>query len=236
MNAVFQRIAAIPSWSRFLLVVLVELGYVAASRVIAASSTTFIEAELSRTPWRLAAAFLFWLLMRDVILAPQRSAEDSRKGTLAAILVLSLATPLLIGGYNLPPYESIVIAAASIPVALAEELFFRGILQNLAIKQWGLWRGLAVSVALFIAFHIGVVRGDFFGLAQPALMGLILGLIYYKTGSLVLVIGLHTIYDALDSVPRLFAAPDRLWGLLLLVPAALIAVAWARPNIFRARR
>lgn len=227
MNAVYQRIAATPLWLRFLLVVLIELGYVAASHIIASSSTTLIEAELSRTPLRLAAAFVFWLLMRDIILAPHRSGEAPRHGYLAAILVLSLATPLLIGGYNLPPFESIVVAAASIPVALAEELFFRGILQNLAVKRWGLWPGLAVTIVLFIAFHIGVVRGDFFGLAQPALMGLILGMIYYKTGSLFWVIGLHTIYDALDSVPRFFPAPDRMWGLALLIPAAALAFFWA---------
>jgi len=227
MEAIRQRIAAVPLRWRLLAVVLVELGYMTAARVIAATSTTIVEAEISRTPFRIAAAVLFWLLMRDVICAPQGQGNSVRQPYLAAIIMFVLATPLLIGGYNQPFYESIVLAVTAIPVAFAEELFFRGILQNIAIKHWGIPLGLAVSVVLFVAFHAGVVRPDFFGYAQPALAGLVLGVIYLKTGSLSLLIAIHAIYDAMDSLPRFFPAPDRIWGLALLIPAAVLALFWA---------
>jgi membrane protease YdiL (CAAX protease family) len=234
VETVLQRIAATPLRWRLLAVVLVEFGYMTAARIIAANSTTLVEAEIDRTPFRIAAAVLFWMLMRDVMRAPPRPTTSPTQPYLIAVIMLMLATPLLIGGYNQPFYESVILAMTALPVAFAEELFFRGILQNIAIKQWGIPLGLAASVVLFVVFHIGVVRADFFGYAQPALAGLILGIIYLKTGSLPLVIALHAIYDALDSVPRLFAAPDRMWGLALLIPAAAIAILWI--SNARARR
>ena len=230
MTALSQRIARVDLKWRLFCAALVELAYVVASRVIAANSNTITEAEINRTPLRLGAAFLFWILMRDVINARTLNPSNTRSFSLFAILLLTLSTPVLVGGYNVPLYDSIILAITSIPVALSEEVFFRGIVQNLGVKQWGIVRGLALMIVLFMAFHIGVIRPDFFGYGQVALMALILGVIYLKTGSLVTVIALHAAYDALDSVPRFFAAPDRIWGLVLLIPATLIAGIWMRPR------
>lgn len=223
-----------PSWSgiaridmkwRLLAAIAVALTYAASSRAVLDVSSTITEAEIYRTPLRLAAAAAMWILMRDVIVGSLRP-HTARSPALMAILLLACATPILIGGYNTPLSESIILAVTCVPVAMLEELFFRGIIQNLAVRRWGIVPGLALMTALFTAYHVGVIRADAFGYAQVILMGLILGVLYMKTGSIVLVIAVHTVYNALDSLPRLFPAPDRMWGLALLVPASLLALVW----------
>jgi membrane protease YdiL (CAAX protease family) len=70
----------------------------------------------------------------------------------------------------------------------AEELFFRGYLQNLWHRRWGLWPAVALS-ALF--FGLGHVQGAVYA----TLGGVFFSLIYVRTGSLWPGTLLHGLYN-----------------------------------------
>ncbi|HUQ97548.1 MAG TPA: CPBP family intramembrane glutamic endopeptidase [Chitinophagaceae bacterium] len=76
---------------------------------------------------------------------------------------------------------------------IGEELFFRGVLQRLAI--WGfknVWVGILVAAFLFSALHL-----QFYGFFPRFLLGILLGVIYWYSGSLWPSILAHFFYDAL---------------------------------------
>jgi len=75
---------------------------------------------------------------------------------------------------------------------IGEELFFRGVLQRLFIKATkNPWIGILISAAIFSAFHF-----QFFGFIPRFLLGIVLGAIYWYSGSLWPAMAAHFLYDA----------------------------------------
>jgi membrane protease YdiL (CAAX protease family) len=75
---------------------------------------------------------------------------------------------------------------------VGEELFFRGILQRLFIKMFrNAWAGIIVTAILFSAIHL-----QFYGFIPRFILGVLLGLIYWYSGSLWPAIIAHFAYDA----------------------------------------
>ena len=75
---------------------------------------------------------------------------------------------------------------------IGEELFFRGVLQRLFIKATrNPWLGILISAAVFSAFHF-----QFFGFIPRFLLGIVLGCIYWYSGSLWPAMAAHFLYDA----------------------------------------
>ena len=75
---------------------------------------------------------------------------------------------------------------------LGEELFFRGVLQRLFIKIFkNAWAGILVTAFVFSAFHF-----QFYGFIPRFILGVLLGLIYWYSGSLWPAIVAHFAYDA----------------------------------------
>lgn len=76
--------------------------------------------------------------------------------------------------------------------AVGEELLFRGMVQRLLIKMFrSPWAGILVSAALFSAMHM-----QFYGFLPRFALGVLLGLIYWYSGSLWVAILAHFVYDA----------------------------------------
>lgn len=76
--------------------------------------------------------------------------------------------------------------------AVGEELLFRGMVQRLLIKMFkSPFAGILVSAALFSAMHM-----QFFGFFPRLALGILLGLIYWYSGSLWVAMLAHFIYDA----------------------------------------
>jgi membrane protease YdiL (CAAX protease family) len=76
---------------------------------------------------------------------------------------------------------------------IGEELFFRGILQRLFIRAFkNPWMGIVVAAFLFSFFHF-----QFLGFIPRFLLGIILGAIYWYSGSLWPAIIAHFFYDGL---------------------------------------
>jgi membrane protease YdiL (CAAX protease family) len=213
---------------RFLLCTVVMTAYMVVSRnIYGIENLTFAEIELLRTPFRLVAALLFWLLMADIIFARRPDIQALLSSSFAAGLILACMMPLLVAVEPLPRSEAIVVALASLPVALNEEFFFRGILQTLLVRKLGARQGIGLSTVLFLLFHIGVSPQDAISFLLVGLAGLIAGLVYFRTRSMAVVVVFHSAYDALAVV---LEAPvlSRTWGIGFLLCAAVLMLVWAR--------
>lgn len=80
----------------------------------------------------------------------------------------------------------------SLFAGIGEELFFRGVLQRLFIKAFkNPWAGILITAFLFSAMHI-----QFFGFVPRFLLGILLGAVYWYSGSLLTAIAAHFFYDA----------------------------------------
>jgi hypothetical protein len=77
--------------------------------------------------------------------------------------------------------------------ALGEELLFRGMAQRLLIKMFkNPWAGIIIAAAIFSAIHM-----QFYGFLPRFALGVLLGAIYWYSGSLWVAIAAHFVYDAL---------------------------------------
>lgn len=75
---------------------------------------------------------------------------------------------------------------------VGEELLFRGILQRLFIRGTNSpWLGIIITAFLFSAIHF-----QFFGFIPRFLLGILLGAIYWYSGSLLTAMLAHFVYDA----------------------------------------
>jgi uncharacterized protein len=76
--------------------------------------------------------------------------------------------------------------------AVGEELLFRGVAQRLLIKLCkSPWAGIIISAFLFSAMHV-----QFYGFLPRFVLGILLGAIYWYSGSLWTAILAHFVYDA----------------------------------------
>lgn len=76
---------------------------------------------------------------------------------------------------------------------IGEELLFRGVLQRLFIKATkNPWLGIIITAFFFSAMHL-----QFFGFIPRFLMGILLGAVYWYSGSLLVTMAAHFFYDAL---------------------------------------
>jgi membrane protease YdiL (CAAX protease family) len=76
--------------------------------------------------------------------------------------------------------------------AVGEELLFRGVAQRLLIKMFkNPWAGIIVAAFLFSAMHV-----QFYGFLPRFVLGILLGVIYWYSGSLWAAMLAHFVYDA----------------------------------------
>jgi membrane protease YdiL (CAAX protease family) len=166
--------------------------------------------------------------MRPTILSKTPDFQPVRSIWFVTGIGLFLLTPIVVGNYNHHIGMALVVAIASIPVAIKEELLFRGIVQNLIESRRGLIVAIVVGNGLFAAWHIGVVPHSVWVFSQVFLAGSLLGFVYAKSGSIALAIALHALYDAVFAFTPILSKPfSANWGFLVLVPAFLLIAYWA---------
>lgn len=101
--------------------------------------------------------------------ASMRLAEDNAIKLMKAFLDMKSPTDLI----------AMLFLIAVLP-AICEEFFFRGVLQRLFIQiSRRPWIGIIITAVLFSAFH-----GQFFGFFPRLLLGVLLGAIYWYSGSI----------------------------------------------------
>lgn len=110
-----------------------------------------------------------------------RAKEESAARMIQALLQLQSVKDLVLN----------IICIAGL-AAIGEELLFRGLLQRLFIKIFkNHWVGIIVAATLFSAMHL-----QFYGFFPRLALGILLGVIYWYSGSLWVVILAHFMYDA----------------------------------------
>lgn len=98
----------------------------------------------------------------------------------------------------------------SLFAGIGEEIFFRGILQRMFIRAFkNPWMGIVLTAAIFSAFHF-----QFFGFFPRLALGIVLGAIYWYSGSLWAAILAHFVYDGFIIVlvyfnPSMIKDPDQ---------------------------
>jgi membrane protease YdiL (CAAX protease family) len=127
---------------------------------------------------------------------------------------------------------------AIVMAPLCEEMLFRGIIQGGITRRRGSWAGVLIASAIF-----GLIHGIPQQIVAGFVLGIVMGLIYDRTGSLLSVIVLHGVNNALSvflsifetdggleeqSLRELIGSPEWYWTLYgacaLLLTASLSGV------------
>ena len=144
--------------------------------------------SLRLPPWRgVVAALLLgstaWLAIAGSVmrLAPPPDA-----------LVKALERLLMLGDHPMPLW--IVLLAVAVTPAVCEELFFRGVVLS-GLRSLGKWPAIAVSALLFAVAHASIYR-----LLPTLLLGLVLGYLVWKTGSIVVSMIVHALNNGIVAV------------------------------------
>lgn len=88
---------------------------------------------------------------------------------------------------------TIVVVALVLVAPVAEEVFFRGVVYNAWLREYGPTRALLGSAILF-----GFIHGSVFLFAPIVALGLVLALLYRHTGSLAAAIALHAGFNGIQ--------------------------------------
>ncbi len=154
-------------------------------------------------------------------LNPRELANDGARSVVSWLCVMPIALGLLVvvediltsHGIEIPKHPSIenmktfsfngkllVAFSASVLAPLAEELFYRGLLQTMLRKWVSAWAAILITSAIFVAAHVGLHN------TWPSLLFLsvVLGYSYERTGRLTSPILIHSLFNATSVVNLLF--------------------------------
>jgi len=217
---------------RLIIVAISELLFVVATRVVIHYFPwTSVEAESIRTALRIGTALLYWWLLKPVILSRTPDLPSLKSPAVLLALLAFLTIPVLVGHYELASNVAILFAVTSLAVAIKEEFLFRGIMQNLLADRFGALKAIFITNLVFTAWHIGTWEPSIWTFSQIFFAGVLLSLIYLRTGSIMAVIVLHTVYDAIFSFTPLISPPlNENWGFIPLLGSVALAAYWALGN------
>jgi uncharacterized protein len=108
---------------------------------------------------------------------------------------LSKVTMLMID-MKTPADLVVMLLLVGLLAALSEELFFRGALQRIFIQLFKRpWAGILLTAIIFSAVH-----GQYLGFFPRMAMGLVLGAVYWYSGSIWPGVAAHFVYNAVQIV------------------------------------
>ena len=137
----------------------------------------------------IALPFVNWMgeLNKNMVFPPDIDAWLKAKETEAARTIQAL-----LGQRTVKDLVINIICIAGL-AAVGEELLFRGLLQRIFIKLFkSPWLGIIVAAFLFSAMHL-----QFYGFLPRFILGVLLGLMFWYSGSLWVPMLAHFVYDAL---------------------------------------
>ncbi|HEY5719145.1 MAG TPA: CPBP family intramembrane glutamic endopeptidase [Gammaproteobacteria bacterium] len=214
---------------KLLFAAVAELGYALLTRAWMPEQFDGIALELWVTGARAATAALYWWLFRDLIWSRAPRAGNARRPLCIAAIAVVMLAPVLAGDWAVGDLATqVVFALTSVVVGLREELLYRGVVQNLLEPRLGWVGAIVVSNVIFTLYHYGAWPFTFLNLLEFFTVGCLVGLLYWGSGSLWLVVAFHAAYDAVWSFTPLLPAPlSQAWGAVLQVAALLLAALWA---------
>jgi membrane protease YdiL (CAAX protease family) len=138
--------------------------------------------------------------------APSTRQAVTAVGGLAVLLTASDLITYLSDRPIVPEFMDRVYTTAWFPVLLLalvvaaplnEETLFRGFLFRGIVGAWGPVAAIVISALFWAVLH---VQYDLFGIASILVMGLYIGTVRHRTGSLPLTMSLHAIANAVATV------------------------------------
>lgn len=215
--------------SRLVIVAAIELVFVVATRVVLHYlSWQSIEAELIRTALRMVTALAYWWLLKSVILSQKPNLSTLSRPAAEVGLLLFFTVPVLVGQFQPSTNVAVLFALTSIAVAVKEEFLFRGIVQNVLSQRLGAVKAILLTSAVFTVWHVGTLTPTVWVFSQIFLASVLLGLVYVGSGSILAVVVIHAVYDALFSFTPLIPAPlNANWGFIPLLAAVVCVIYWA---------
>ena len=128
---------------------------------------------------------------------------------------------LLTGDIIESPLQVLLAVLIAVVLApLAEELVFRGLLHRNLRRRMRVVPATLISSVLFALVHVDVVLSQPIALVGLTLAGAVMAIAYERTGSLVVPIVIHAVYNATTLVALVVASrldPDLLVGVLTVV-------------------
>jgi len=216
-----------PIWMIWLFCI---LGYGVISRVAQFSFETLsVEGEVIRSIARLAVVIILLITARHVIASKSIQRNTVKSLLFLVSLFLFLSVPFLIShNGTLDPIVNVTFAITSIIVGLHEEIVFRAILQNYLLHSLGEWQSILLTSVIFTVWHIGVIDPYISLYVHVAFASLILGIIYAKTQSLILVVILHSLYDAISFFTGNSPIISYSDGVIIIAISFICIVFWGR--------
>jgi membrane protease YdiL (CAAX protease family) len=209
----------------------VEIAYAVGTRTWLREHLEGAHLELAVSAFRVATIVAYWALFRELIQSRTKAPATLRHPLLGAGVAAALAIPFMFqgwspgGGFG----TAIVFALTSVIVGLREELLYRAVLLNLLQPKLGIVGTLLCSTALFIVYHYGALPVTWLAVTEVTCMSLLLGLIYIRSGSLLAVATIHSIYDGIWFFgPFVSSALPDAWRPVFLLSALGLIAAWWR--------
>ncbi len=224
------KLTALDFRIRLALVITIVIAYMVLTRIIYAAYPApedFTTIEMLRTPLRIIAAFALWLLMSDVIFSQRPDMSTVRRPRFWVAMMFVAGAPLVTARWSGSAFDVLLISLATIPVGFYEEFLFRGICQNLLARRLGIVWSVILTTIVFTLFHVGASPDDLFNYTKIVLMSIVLGVVYFRTGSIMVVVILHAAADILETIPPLVDWSMPFVGTVSLLVALTLLAKWA---------
>jgi membrane protease YdiL (CAAX protease family) len=214
--------------SKILLAVGLEIIYAISTRIWLKEYFGGIELELYVSGVRLFTAAIYWFLFRDIILSRSVVQNSSSKSIPLFGVGLIIIAPILTGNWGISGSQAqIVFAITSLAVGVREEILYRGVLQNLLEDRFGWILAIIISNIIFTLYHYGAWEFTTSKVIELFFVGCFVGLLYRGTGSLIVAIVFHTIYDAVWCFTPYLGIPWHwVWGSFIQITAAALLLLW----------
>ena len=209
-----------------------ELAYLAVARTF---THTYGGDEISKELWWSGIRLISFLVMLRLFRETRRPQPgEANRITPTSLLAAGMfLAPMLAGNEAMGSPLSTIFAATSLVVGLREELAYRAILQTQLRRRFGVLPALLVSNVLFVLYHLGAQAFTPLNIWQMFAAGTIIGLAYEASGSLLLAVALHAIYDAIYCFTPLLHPPlPEIAGSAVLAVTMLALLMTRRKNIF----
>lgn len=180
-----------------------ECVYLTGRTVILPFFESEVSKELAITSWRVPFVLLYAWILFSIVGNSERTRGPPSHPLLWAAIVLSLLAGPPAWGY-VPLDSTVIVFIFTAPIiAMREELFFRGILQSALEKVLHPVVAILVTVAVFVASHIGMQDLNAYTISALTGLGLLCGVIYQRTRNLWVVVLVHTFFDCIGQLPPL---------------------------------
>ena len=212
------------------LILTIEIAYWFAARLVASyhpQGWSDIEFELFRSAMRITATLALWWCFKGAILSRSstRNIRAVHPGLLVGIVIF-LIVPLACADMKLQGNFQWIYAATSICVGLHEELLWRGVILNALARRFPTLFAVVLCNGLFTAWHYGMMAPHLWTFAQVFVACAVLSIVYIRTGSIMLAIGLHSVYDVIVALSPFMKSP-----LPLSLGVAMLLAAWVSVSL-----